>query len=83
MSNILESELEGRKPVERPHGKVVGTAVMDGKLLFEVRKGIKAVAGIETLLVLTVAALYFAIVPWGVRPDELVSDAEFFRCRFK
>ena len=49
---------------------------MDGKLLFEVRKGIKAAAGIETLLVLTVAALYFAIVPWGVGPDKLMADAE-------
>ena len=36
---------------------------MDSKLLFKVRKGVKAAAGIETLLVLTVAALYLAIVP--------------------
>ena len=56
---------------------------MDGKLLFEVRKGVKAVGRIEAFLVFPVTALYFAIVPWGVRPDELVSDAEFFRCRFK
>ena len=56
---------------------------MDGKLLFEVRKGIKAVAGIETLLVLTVAALYFAIVPWGVGPDKLMADAELLRGRLE
>ena len=83
LSNILDGKLNGRKPVERPHGKAVGTAVMDGKLLFKVRKGIKAAAGIETLLVLTVAALYLAIVPWGVRPDKLMADAKLFRCRFK
>ena len=52
---------------------------MDGKLLFEVRKGIKAAAGIETLLVLTVAALYLAIVPRGVRSDELMTDAKLLR----
>ena len=56
---------------------------MDGKLLFEVRKGIKAAAGIETLLVLTVAALYFAIVPWGVGPDKLMADAELLRGRLE
>lgn len=79
LSNILDSKLNGRKPVERPHGKVVGTAVMDSKLLFEVCKGIKTAAGIETLLVLTVAALYLAIVPRGVRPDELMTDAKLLR----
>ena len=56
---------------------------MDRKLLIKVCKGIKAVGRIEAFLVFPVTALYFAIVPWGVRPDELVSDAEFFRCRFK
>lgn len=61
--------------MERPHGKVVGTAVMDSKLLFEVCKRIKTAAGIETLLVLAVAALYLAIVSRGVRPDELMTDA--------
>ena len=56
---------------------------MDDKLLFEVRKGIEAAAGIETLLVLTVAALYFAIVPWGVGPDKLMADAELLRGRLE
>ncbi len=48
---------------------------MDSKLLFEVCKRIKTAAGIETLLVLAVAALYLAIVSRGVRPDELMTDA--------
>ena len=56
---------------------------MDDKLLFEVRKGIEAAAGIETLLVLTVAALYLAIVPWGVRPDKLMADAKLLRGRLE
>ena len=33
LSNILNSELNRRKPVEGPHGQVVGTAVVKGKLL--------------------------------------------------
>ena len=57
LSNILDSEHNGRKPVERPHGKVVGTAVMDSKLRFEVCKRIETAAGIVTFLVFPVAAL--------------------------
>ena len=83
MSNILDSELNGRKPVERPHGKVVGAAVMYSKLLFKVSKGIEAVGRVETFLVFPVAALNLAIVPGRVRPDELVADAELLRCRLE
>ena len=83
MSNILDRELKRRKPTQRPHGKVVGAVVMDGKLLGEVLEGVKAVGRIEAFLVFSVAALYFAIMPRGVRPDELVTDAKFSRRCFK
>ena len=66
--------------MERPHWKVVGTTIMDRKLLIKVCKGIKAVGRIEAFLVFPVAALYFAVMPRRVRPDELVSDAKF-SCR--
>lgn len=56
---------------------------MDSKLLFEVCKRIKTAAGIETLLVLAVAALYLAIVSRGVRPDELMTDAKLLRGRLE
>ena len=69
--------------MERPHWKVVGTTIMDRKLLIKVCKGIKAVGRIEAFLVFSVAALYFAIMPRGVRPDELVTDAKFSRRCFK
>ena len=36
LSNILDRELRGRKPVKRPHREVVGAAVVDSKLLGEV-----------------------------------------------
>ena len=69
--------------MERPHWKVVGTAVMYNELLFKVCKGIKAVGSIEAFLVFAVAALYFALMLRGVRPDELVAKAKFFRRCFK
>ena len=50
---------------------------MDGELFREVVQGVKAVAGIEAFLVLTVATLHLAVVAWGVRADELVADAQF------
>ena len=48
---------------------------MDGELLCKVIQGIKAVAGIEALLVLAVAALHLSVVARGVGADELVADA--------
>ena len=48
--------------MEGPHGQVVGTAVVKGKLLGEIFERIERVAGIEPLLVLPVAALDLAIV---------------------
>ena len=45
MSNILDSELRGRTPAQRPHREVVGAAVVDRELLCKVDQGIKAVAG--------------------------------------
>ena len=56
---------------------------MDGKLLCEVIQGIKAVAGVEAFLVLTVATLHFAVVAWRIGTDELVSDAQLGNGRFK
>ena len=62
MSNILDKELERRKPAKGSHRKVVGAAVMDSKLLVKVIKREKAVTGIKALLVLPVAAFHLAIV---------------------
>lgn len=76
MSNILDSELDGRKPGERPHGKVIRTAVVNGKLFVEIFEGKERVAGIEPLLVLAVAALDLAVVAGRVGANELVADAQ-------
>ena len=83
MSNILDKELERRKPAKRPHRKVVGAAVMDSKLLVKVIKREKAVTGIKALLVLPVAAFRLAIVAGCVGTDELVADTQLSGSGFK
>ena len=72
----MDKELERRKPREWTHRKVVGAAVMDSKLLLEVSQREERVDRIKAFLVFPVAALHFAIVPWGVGADELVADAK-------
>lgn len=57
LSNRLDGELVGRASEEGPHGEVVGAAVVDRKLLCEIVQRIECVAGIESFLVLAVAAL--------------------------
>ena len=50
---------------------------MDSKLFGKVVERVKAVAGVEAFLVLSVAAFYLAVVAWRVGADELVPDAQF------
>ena len=83
MSNILDSELKRRKPVQRPHRKIVGAAVMDSELVCEVVKGEEAMAGVKALLVLPVAALYLAVVARCVGTDKLVADTQLSGSGFK
>ena len=73
----MDSELVGRKPVERSHGQVVGTAIMDGKLLCEIVQRIEGVAGIKAFLVLAMAALDFAVMARGIRTAD---DARVQSC---
>ena len=49
---------------------------MDRKLLCEIVQRIECVAGIETFLVLTVAALHLTVVPRGIRANQLMPDAQ-------
>lgn len=50
---------------------------MDSELFGEVIEGVKVAAGIEALLILTVASLHFTIVARRVGSDELVPDTQF------
>ena len=38
---------------------------MDGKLFCEVVQGVKAVTGIEALLILEVTSIHFTVVAWS------------------
>ena len=71
----MDSELGGRKPIERSHRKVVGAAVMDGELFCKIIQGIKAMAGIEAFLVFPVAAFHLSVVSGGVWAYQLVPDS--------
>lgn len=76
MSNILDRELARRKPAKRPHGEIVGAAVVDGKLLGEVDQGKERVGRIEAFLVLAVAAFDLAVVTRCIRTDQFVPDTQ-------
>ena len=80
---MLDSELQGRKPTKGPHREVVGTTIMYSELRFKVTEGIESMTGIETFLILTVAAFDFSVVPGSIRADQLVSDTESFCCYLK
>lgn len=83
LSNILDGEFARRKPAKRPHREVVGATVVNSELFRKVIQGVKTVAGIKAFLVFSVAAFYFAVVAWYVRPDELMAYAEFLGSGFK
>ena len=52
--------------MKRPYGQVVGTAIVDSKLLCEIVQRIEGMAGIEAFPVLAMAALDLAA--WTDRP---------------
>ena len=72
-----------RQPVERSHGESVITSLPDSKLFGKVIKGIECATGVELLIVFSVTALYFAIVPRCKGFDLLMSDTEFSQCFLK
>ena len=83
MSKILDSELVRRKPVEGSHGKVIGTTIVDSKLVCEIIQRIESMAGIEAFLVFTVTALDLAVVTRGIRANEFVAHSQLGSCIFK
>lgn len=72
----MDGALKRGTPVEGPHREVVGAAVKCSELLGEVIQGIKTVAGIEALLILTVTTLHFTVVARCVGANELVPDTQ-------
>ncbi len=73
-----------RFPSQWSHRKVIiVTAAVFLKLLCKVLKGIETMCGIEPLIILPVATLYFPVVPGHVWPDQLVPDAVPFQMHIK
>ena len=69
--------------MKRSHGQVVGTAIVDGKLLCEIVQRIEGMAGIEAFPVLAMAALDFAVMARGIRTNGLVLNAQLGSSLFK
>ncbi len=62
---------------------VIVISLPDGKLFLEVSKTTELVTSIEFFVVLFVAAFYLAIMPWRVRPDQLMLNTELLQCLLK
>ena len=73
---MLDSKLKRRKPTKRPHRKVVRTAVVDGKLRFEIRQRKERMTGIKAFLVFSVTALDFAIMSGRVRTNQFMANSK-------
>ena len=57
--------------------------MMNGELLCKVIQRVEVVARIEALLILTVAALDFAVMARGIQTNELVPNAQLGSSLFK
>ena len=78
IKNIFRSH-----PVERSHGESIISSLPDSKLFGKVIEGIEGVAGVELLIVFSVAAFYLAVVARCEGFDFLVPDTEFSQCFLK
>ena len=66
-----------RFPAEDRHGDVVASAQVSFHLELQIGQRIEAQVVVESLLIISVAALDFAVVPRRARADRLVNDAIF------
>ena len=73
--SVRKEDSIGRVPVERPHGEIVILPLPDSQLLLKICEGIKGVTGIEFLIVLSMAAFNFTVVPRGIRLNQLMPNA--------
>jgi len=78
-----KKDVFGRVPVERSHGEIIVFPFSDSQLLFKIGKAIEFATSVEFLIVFSVAALDFAVVPWRVRPDQLVPDPKLLQSLLK
>ena len=67
-------EVNRRKITKRPHRYRIRAAKMGFELSGEIMERVEAVVGIESLLILAVAALDLTIVARGIWSDQLMAD---------
>ena len=73
----------GRLPVEWSHRKLIVVSLSDGKLLFKVCKTVELMASVEFLVVFSVAALNFSVMPWRIRFNQFVTNTELHQSVLK
>ena len=72
----VRKKFNGRKPAQRTHRAVIRAAKMVFQLLVKVITGIKLVAGVELVVIFTVAAFDLAVVSRGIWFNKLMSYTE-------
>ena len=72
-------ELAGREPVQWSHGEAVAAILVGSELPTKIDEREEGMGVVETLLILTVAAFHLAVVSWGIRSNQLVTNA--FACK--
>jgi len=83
LDRVDAKELSGRKPMKGSHGEIVAAILVDSEQPTKIGERVEGMGVIETLLVFAVAAFHLAVVPRGIRPDKLVTNALVCKCRFK
>ena len=76
-------ELTRREPAKRPHGEIVTAILVGSELPTKIGERIEGMGIVEAFLVFTVAAFHLAVMPWGVRSNELVTNPRAGQRRFK
>ena len=87
LSNILDSigtkELTGREPVKGSHREIVAAILVGSELPTKIHEREEGMGVVETLLILAVAALHLAVMPWRVRSNQFVMNAVACKRRFE
>lgn len=83
LESVGAKELSGRKVFERAHGTVIAVASVGIQLSAKVGEGVETVSTVESLLILAVTALHFAIVSGRIGADELMPDTKLGSGLFK
>lgn len=80
MLQIRESEKDsfGGHPVERSHGEIIIISLPDSKLFLEIREAEEFMTSIELFVIFSVTAFNLSVMPWRIRPNQLVPDTKLF-----